>query len=42
MAGLDRLGPAKEVANIGAAVGRESSHALLPAVVRKPEAIVLQ
>ena len=40
--GADRLGPAKEVANIGAAVGRESSHALLPAVVRKPEAIVLQ
>ena len=34
---LDRLGPAKEVAQIGAAVGREFSHALLQAVVRKPE-----
>jgi class 3 adenylate cyclase/predicted ATPase len=38
MARLDRLGPAKEVAQIGAAVGREFSHALLKAVVRKPEA----
>ena len=37
MARLDRLGPAKEVAQIGAAVGREFSHALLQAVVRKPE-----
>ena len=37
MARLDRLGPAKEVAWIGAAVGREFSHALLQAVVRKPE-----
>jgi predicted ATPase len=37
MARLDRLGPAKEVAQIGAAIGRESSHALLAAVVRKPE-----
>jgi class 3 adenylate cyclase len=35
MARLDRLGPAKEVAQIGAAVGREFSHALLVAVVRK-------
>src|SRR6516225_9607376 len=34
---LDRLGPGKEVAQIGAAVGREFSHALLQAVVRKPE-----
>ena len=34
MARLDRLGPAKEVAQIGAAVGREFSHALLQAVVR--------
>ena len=33
---LDRLGPAKELAQIGAAIGREFSHALL-AVVRKPE-----
>jgi predicted ATPase len=37
MARLDRLGPAKEVAQIGAAVGREFSHALLQAVARKPE-----
>jgi tetratricopeptide (TPR) repeat protein len=38
MARLDRLGPAKEVAQIGAAIGREFSHGLLAAVVRKPEA----
>jgi predicted ATPase len=38
MARLDRLGPAKEVAQIGAAIGREFSHALLTAVVRKPDA----
>jgi class 3 adenylate cyclase len=38
MARLDRLGPAKEVAQIGAAIGRECPHALLAAVVRKPEA----
>jgi predicted ATPase len=38
MARLDRLGRAKEVAQIGAAIGREFSHALLAAVVRKPEA----
>jgi hypothetical protein len=38
MARLDRLGPAKDVAQIGAAIGREFSHALLAAVVRKPEA----
>ena len=37
MARLDRLGPAKEVAQIGAAVGREFSQALLRPVVRKPE-----
>jgi predicted ATPase len=37
MARLDRLGPAKEVAQIGAAIGREFSHALLAAVVRKQE-----
>ena len=35
MARLDRLGSAKEVAQIGAVVGREFSHALLAAVVRK-------
>ncbi len=38
MARLDRLGPAKEVAQIGAAIGREFSHALLAATVRQPEA----
>jgi predicted ATPase len=38
MARLDRLGTAKEVAQIGAAIGREFSHALLAAVVGKPEA----
>ena len=40
MARLDRLGPAKEVAQIGAVIGREFSHALLAAVARKPEAEV--
>jgi class 3 adenylate cyclase len=39
MARLDRLGgPAKEVAQIGAAIGREFSHALVAAVVDRPEA----
>jgi predicted ATPase/class 3 adenylate cyclase len=38
MARLDRLGPAKEVAQIGAAIGREFSHTLLAAVLRMPEA----
>jgi class 3 adenylate cyclase len=42
MARLDRLGPAKEVAQVGAAMGREFSHALLAAAVQtavqKPEA----
>jgi predicted ATPase len=33
MARLDRLGSAKEVAQVGAAIGREFSHALLAAVV---------
>jgi class 3 adenylate cyclase/predicted ATPase len=37
MARLDRLGPAKEIAQIGAAIGREFSHALLAATVRKPQ-----
>jgi class 3 adenylate cyclase/tetratricopeptide (TPR) repeat protein len=32
MARLDRLGPAKDVAQIGAVIGRELSHALLAAV----------
>jgi predicted ATPase len=37
MARLDRLGSAKELAQIGAAIGREFSHSLLSAVVRKQE-----
>ena len=35
---LDRLGSAKETAQIGAAIGREFSHALLAAVAGKSEA----
>jgi predicted ATPase len=38
MARLDRLGPAKEMAQIGAAIGREFSHTLLAEVSRKPGA----
>jgi class 3 adenylate cyclase/tetratricopeptide (TPR) repeat protein len=39
MARLDGLGkPAKEVAQIGAAIGREHPHALLALVTRKPDA----
>jgi predicted ATPase len=39
MARLDWLGgPAKEVAQIGAAIGREFPHAVLAEVMRKPEA----
>jgi class 3 adenylate cyclase/predicted ATPase len=34
MARLDRLGPAREVVQIGAAIGREFSHALLASVAR--------
>jgi predicted ATPase len=37
MARLDRLGAAKEVAQIGAVIGREFSHAVISAVARKPE-----
>jgi class 3 adenylate cyclase len=37
MARLDRLGSAKEVAQIGAAIGREFSHTLLAGVVHKPD-----
>jgi predicted ATPase len=40
MARLDRLGPAKEMAQIGAAIGREFSHALLAAVTHKAEAVL--
>jgi predicted ATPase len=38
MARLDRLGSAKEVAQIGSVIGREFSHGLVAAVVHKPEA----
>ena len=38
MARLDRLGSAKEVAQIGAAIGRDFSHVLLSAVTPKSEA----
>jgi class 3 adenylate cyclase/predicted ATPase len=38
MSRLDRLGPAKDVAQVGAAIGREFSHMLLAALVQKPEA----
>ena len=38
MARLDRLGPAREAAQIGSAIGREFSHALLAAVALRPEA----
>ena len=37
MARLDRLGPAKEIAQIGAAIGREFSHPLLAAMARKSD-----
>ena len=37
MARLDRLGPAKKVAQIGAVIGREFGHALLAAVAQRPE-----
>jgi tetratricopeptide (TPR) repeat protein len=40
MARLDRLGPAKEVAQIGAVIGREFSHALLAKVARRSEVIL--
>ena len=38
MARLDRLGSAKEMAQVGSVIGREFSHALLAAAVRKPDA----
>ncbi|MHB8270700.1 adenylate/guanylate cyclase domain-containing protein [Bradyrhizobium sp.] len=38
MARLDRLGPAKEVAQIGSAIGREFSHLLLASVALKSDA----
>src|SRR3982074_3933446 len=38
MSRLDRLGPAKDVARVGGAIGREFPHMLLAALVRKPKA----
>jgi predicted ATPase len=38
MARLDRLGPAKEIAQVGAVIGREFSHELVSAVARKLQA----
>jgi predicted ATPase len=38
LARLDRLAPIKEIAQIGAALGREFSHALLAAIADRPEA----
>ncbi|KRR18931.1 hypothetical protein CQ14_18740 [Bradyrhizobium lablabi] len=38
MARLDRLGRAKDIAQVGAAIGRQFPHMLLAAVARKPEA----
>jgi predicted ATPase len=38
LARLDRLAPVKEIAQIGAAIGREFSYALLAAVADRPEA----
>ena len=38
MSRLDRLGPAKDVAQVGAAIGREFSQMLLAALMRKPPA----
>jgi predicted ATPase len=40
MARLDRLGPAKSVAQLGAVIGRQFSHALLKEVASEPEAKV--
>jgi class 3 adenylate cyclase/predicted ATPase len=37
MSRLDRLGPAKDIAQVGAAIGREFPHMFLAAVVQKPE-----
>jgi len=37
MSRLDRLGPAKDVAQTGAAIGRSFPHRLLAALVRKPK-----
>jgi predicted ATPase len=37
LARLDRLGSAKEIAQVGAVIGREFSYSLLASVARKPE-----
>jgi predicted ATPase len=37
MARLDRLGSAKQIAQVGATIGREFSHAVLSAVAAKPD-----
>jgi predicted ATPase len=42
LARLDRLGPAKEVAQVAAAIGREFSYALVSAVAQKPEAELVE
>src|SRR5262249_12325695 len=42
MARLDRLGPAKELAQIGATLGREFSYEVLPAVLPLDEATLPQ
>ncbi len=42
MARLDRLGPAKEIVQVGAAIGREFSHALLAVAAGKSEAELRQ
>jgi class 3 adenylate cyclase/predicted ATPase len=42
LARLDRLGSAKEVAQVAAAIGREFSYALVSAVVQKPEADLVE
>jgi tetratricopeptide (TPR) repeat protein len=42
MARLDRLGSAKEIAQIGAVIGREFSHVLLATVARKEEVVLLK
>ena len=40
MARLDRLGPAKEVAQVGAAIGREFSYEVLAPVAGLPDAVL--
>ena len=42
VARLDRLAPIKEVAQIGAVIGREFPHALLAAVADRPKDMLLQ